>query len=105
MRLRGLKLHPDRGRAAAFGGKDDASLTREMLMLGTARCFLQNELMYRLGHATPDLALRYQRATATRDAAIAHSLDQLINEAAAQASPRARRRRSATTDPAQLTLD
>lgn len=35
--------------------------------------------MYRLGHATPDLALRYQWATATRDAAIARGLDQLIN--------------------------
>ncbi|MFN2539123.1 MAG: tyrosine recombinase XerC [Mycobacteriales bacterium] len=37
------------------------------------------ELMYRLGHATPDLALRYQRATADRDAAIARDLDALLN--------------------------
>jgi integrase len=36
------------------------------------------ELMYRLGHATPDLALRYQRATTERDAAIARDLDALV---------------------------
>jgi len=36
------------------------------------------ELMYRLGHATPNLALRYQRATLERDAGIARDLDTLL---------------------------
>ncbi len=32
------------------------------------------ELMARLGHTTPDMAMRYQRATADRDAALAKAL-------------------------------
>jgi integrase len=65
------------------------------------------ELMYRLGHATPDLALRYQRATATRDAAIARGLDELVNKRVAPAEPPATTRRSssAPAEPEQLTLD
>jgi len=65
------------------------------------------ELMYRLGHATPDLALRYQRATTTRDAAIARGLDQLI-AAGADAVRLDVARRASTNDrpePEQLTLD
>lgn len=38
------------------------------------------ELMRRLGHATPDMALRYQRATAVRDAAVAWSVSKLVSE-------------------------
>ena len=36
------------------------------------------ELMHRLGHATPDVALRYQRATADRDVAVAQALSALV---------------------------
>lgn len=65
------------------------------------------ELMYRLGHATPDLALRYQRATATRDVAIARGLDQLIHEGAAQAGGPVTSHRPSrqSPEPEQLTLD
>ena len=65
------------------------------------------ELMYRLGHATPDLALRYQRATTTRDAAIARGLDQLI-AAGADAARRDGAGRASSKqrpEPEQLTLD
>ena len=34
--------------------------------------------MRRLGHASPDMALRYQRATAQRDAAVAWSVSKLV---------------------------
>ncbi len=40
------------------------------------------ELMYRLGHASPRAALRYQLATAERDEAIADGIDRIL--AAAQ---------------------
>ena len=65
------------------------------------------ELMYRLGHATPDLALRYQRATATRDAAIARGLDELISKGAAPQGRQVSSRRSSLRSPGpeQLTLD
>ncbi|MGH3420829.1 MAG: tyrosine-type recombinase/integrase [Streptosporangiaceae bacterium] len=36
------------------------------------------ELMARMGHASPEAALRYQHATAGRDAAIANALDQMV---------------------------
>lgn len=36
------------------------------------------ELMYRLGHASPQAALRYQHATKARDVAIADAMDALI---------------------------
>jgi integrase len=38
------------------------------------------ELMYRLGQSTPDMALRYQRATSARDAAIARDLNALLRQ-------------------------
>lgn len=37
------------------------------------------ELMYRLGHASQQAALRYQHATAERDRAIADALDSIIS--------------------------
>jgi integrase len=46
------------------------------------------ELMYRMGHASPDAALRYQHATQERDAAIAQALGALI-EAAPPSAERA----------------
>lgn len=36
--------------------------------------------MRRLGHASPDMALRYQRATAACDAAVAWSVSRLVSE-------------------------
>jgi integrase len=36
------------------------------------------ELMHRLGHASPQAALRYQHATRARDTAIADALDRAI---------------------------
>jgi integrase len=39
------------------------------------------ELMYRLGHASPRAALRYQHATAQRDAAIAEAIDAQVEVA------------------------
>jgi integrase len=40
------------------------------------------ELMARMGHASPQAALRYQHATAQRDAAIAGALDKMVSECA-----------------------
>jgi len=37
------------------------------------------ELMYRLGHASQQAALRYQHATRERDQAIAEALDRLLS--------------------------
>jgi hypothetical protein len=36
--------------------------------------------MYRLEQSTPDMALRYQRATSARDAAIARDLNTLLRQ-------------------------
>lgn len=46
------------------------------------------ELMYRLGHASPQAALRYQHATKARDVAIADAMDVLItNGSSPKADP------------------
>jgi hypothetical protein len=39
------------------------------------------ELMHRLGHASPRVALRYQHATAKRDEVIADGIDRLLASA------------------------
>jgi len=39
------------------------------------------ELMYRLGHVSPQAALRYQHATSERDVAIADAIDELLRSA------------------------
>lgn len=44
------------------------------------------ELMARMGHASPEAALRYQQATARRDAAIADALDKMVDPRPTQAS-------------------
>lgn len=64
--LLGLHFHDLRGFAATLAAITGATTA---------------ELMHRLGHATPDVALRYQRATADRDAAIASALGELITAA------------------------
>lgn len=71
--LQGLHFHDLRGCAAtlaAIGGATTA------------------ELMHRLGHARVDVAMRYQRATADRDAAIAAAISGLVPGAAVTAHPR-----------------
>jgi integrase len=65
--LTGLHFHDLRGFAATLAAITGATTA---------------ELMHRLGHATPDVALRYQRATAARDAAIAHTIDELVKASA-----------------------
>lgn len=35
--------------------------------------------MKRLGHATPEVAMRYQRATAERDRAVAHGISAILD--------------------------
>ena len=39
------------------------------------------ELMHRMGHASPEAALRYQHATRDRDAALAAALGDLVQDA------------------------
>lgn len=46
------------------------------------------ELMLRLGHASPDAALRYQHATPERDQVIASGIDRMIEEARRRQPPR-----------------
>jgi integrase len=48
------------------------------------------ELMVRMGHASPQAALRYQHATRDRDAAIAQALSSLVEQARTPASSTAR---------------
>lgn len=64
--LHGLHFHDLRGCAATLAAITGATTA---------------ELMHRLGHATPDVALRYQRATADRDVAIAKALSELVTSA------------------------
>lgn len=64
--LPGLHFHDLRGCAATLAAIAGATTA---------------ELMHRLGHATPDVALRYQRATADRDAAVAQALSELVASA------------------------
>jgi len=47
------------------------------------------ELMVRMGHASPKAALRYQHATRDRDAAIAHALSDLVEQAQPAEQPAA----------------
>ena len=57
--LTGVHFHDLRGCAATLAAISGATTA---------------ELMARIGHSTPDMALRYQRATADRDAALARAL-------------------------------
>ena len=57
----GTHLHDLRGVSATLAARQGAT-TRE--------------LMRRLGHSTPDMALRYQRAEAERDVAIARAMSE-----------------------------
>ena len=61
--LSGLHFHDLRGCAATLAAIAGATTA---------------ELMHRLGHATPDVALRCQRATADRDVAVAQALSALV---------------------------
>ena len=61
----GLHVHDLRGSGATWAATAGATV---------------RELMSRLGHATPGVALRYQHATLERDKAIADRLDALLRE-------------------------
>jgi integrase len=61
------------------------------------------ELMHRLGHVSPQAALRYQHATAERDASIADAIDELVR--AARSAPNARLRAIGDTPRLQRTTD
>lgn len=63
--LGGVHFHDLRGFAATMAAISGATTA---------------ELMRRLGHASPDMALRYQRATAARDAAVAWSVSRLVSQ-------------------------
>jgi integrase len=64
--LQGLHFHDLRGCAATLAAISGATTA---------------ELMRRLGHSTPNMALRYQRATADRDAAVARAMSDLVSGA------------------------
>ena len=64
--LPGLHFHDARGCAATLAAIAGATTA---------------ELMHRLGHATPGVALRYRRATADRDVAVARALSALVASA------------------------
>lgn len=70
--LGGVHFHDLRGCAATLAAVSGATTA---------------ELMRRLGHATPDVALRYQHATADRDAAVARALSQYVTAALLETSP------------------
>jgi len=70
--LDGVHFHDLRGFAATMAAISGATTA---------------ELMRRLGHATPDMALRYQLATAARDAAVAWSVSRLVSEGRGVDSP------------------
>jgi integrase len=91
-RLEGLRFHDLRHTAATLAAATGAT-TRE--------------LMQRLGHATPAMALRYQHVMADRQAALAAALDGLVRQALQQqrtreGTPRARQQgRTTREDPLQ----
>jgi hypothetical protein len=53
------------------------------------------ELMARIGHATPAMAMRYQHASAERDQAIAAALSEIANADVVELRPRSPRKRGA----------
>jgi integrase len=80
---------------AWLAAKDDLAEVRDMLRrvhrlmaatLALAAGANTRELMERMGHTSPQVALRYQHVMAGRDQAIAAALDELI-EAAANLPP------------------
>lgn len=62
----GLHFHDLRGSGATWAATSGATV---------------RELMARLGHSTPSMALRYQHATLERDQAIAERLGELLRAA------------------------
>jgi len=70
--VEGLRFHDLRGSGATWAAHAGATV---------------RELMDRLGHSTPEIALRYQHATRERDRAIADKLGALLRGAEAQPEP------------------
>lgn len=79
--LRRASLYTAWGRATASAGVNSVrihDLRHTGATLAAATGASTRELMARLGHASADAALRYQHATADRDAAIAKALSRLV---------------------------
>ena len=72
-------------RAAGVDGLRFHDLRHSAATLALAAGANTRELMERMGHTSPAVALRYQHVMAGRDAAIAAALDQLIEAASALA--------------------
>ena len=72
--VEGLRFHDLRGSGATWAAHAGATV---------------RELMDRLGHSTPEIALRYQHATRERDRAIADKLGALLRAVEAQPEPAA----------------
>lgn len=70
--VEGLRFHDLRGSGATWAAHAGATV---------------RELMDRLGHSTPEIALRYQHATRERDRAIADKLGALLRAVEAQPEP------------------
>ena len=70
--VEGLRFHDSRGSGATWAAHAGATV---------------RELMDRLGHSTPEIALRYQHATRERDRAIADKLGALLRAVEAQPEP------------------
>ncbi len=75
----GAKVWRPATRAVGLGGVHFHDLRGTAATLAAVSGATTAELMRRLGHATPDVAMRYQRATDDRDATLA----QLMSEAVA----------------------
>jgi integrase len=73
-------------RVAGVEGQRVHDLGHSAATLALAAGADTRELMERMGHTSPQVALRYQHVMAGRDQAIAAALDQLI-QAAANLSP------------------
>jgi integrase len=73
-------------RAAGVKGLRFHDLRHSAATLALAAGANTRELMERMGHASPAVALRYQHVMAGRDQAIAAALDELV-EAAANVRP------------------
>ncbi len=63
------------------------------------------ELMARMGHSTPDAALRYQHATEERDRVIAEALAKMVRAAPVRNIAKARRTATAVPGPRLVTDD
>jgi len=81
LRVLTVRKHWDRARELVDGLPDgfwfhDLRHTANTLTASTGAS--TRELMYRMGHATSDAAMRYQHATRERDAEVARKVNDLV---------------------------